>query len=41
MGIVSGSEDYDVLKDSCKELFEEINELVDEGEIEVDDHMIP
>ncbi|KAL9977700.1 hypothetical protein ACROYT_G015133 [Oculina patagonica] len=41
VGIVSGSEDYDVLKVSCKDLFAEINELVDEGEIEVDGHKIP
>lgn len=41
VGIVSGSEDYDVLKASCKDLFAEINELVDEGEIEVDGHKVP
>ncbi|XP_068678807.1 uncharacterized protein [Montipora foliosa] len=41
VGIVSGSKDYDVLKASCKDLFAEINELVDEGEIEVDGHKVP
>ena len=41
VGIVSGSEDYDVLKASCKDLFAKINELVDEGEIEVDGHKVP
>ena len=40
-GIVSGFEDYDVLKASCKNIFAEINELVDAGEIEVDGHKIP
>ena len=39
--IVSGFEDYDVLKASCKNIFAEINELVDAGEIEVDGHKIP
>lgn len=29
VGIVSGFEDYDVLKASCKNIFAEINELVD------------
>ena len=33
VGIVSGSEDYDILKASCKDLF-------DEGEIEVDGHKV-
>ena len=41
VGIVSGSEDYDTLKASCKDLFAEINELVNEGEIEVDGHKVP
>jgi len=41
VGIVSGFEDYDVLKASCKNVFAEINELVDAGEIEVDGHKIP
>ena len=39
--IVSGKEDYDVLKVSCKELFGEINKLIAEGEIDVDDKKIP
>ena len=41
MGIVSRSEGYEVLKSLARNYFEEINELVDKGEIEVDDHMIP
>lgn len=41
VGIISGSEDYDVLKAFCKDLFAEINELVNEGEIEVDGHKVP
>ena len=41
VGSVAGKEDYDVLKVSCKELFEEINDLVDKGEIEVDNNKIP
>lgn len=40
VGIVFGSEDYDVLKVFCKDLFVEINELVDEGEIEVDGYKV-
>lgn len=41
MGIVSGSEDYEIMKVSCKELFGEINELVEKGEIEVKGNKIP
>ena len=41
VGIVCGTEDYDVLKASCKNIFAEINELVDAGEIEVDGNKIP
>lgn len=41
IGIVSGSEDYDALKASCKDLLAEINEPVDEGEIEVDGDKVP
>ncbi|KAJ7386846.1 hypothetical protein OS493_006876 [Desmophyllum pertusum] len=41
VGIVSGSEDYDVLNVSCKDIFAEINELVHKGEIEVDGHKVP
>lgn len=41
VGIVAGSENYDILKVSCKELFHEINELVEKGEIEVNGHKIP
>ena len=41
MGIVSRSEDYDIMKVSCKELFSEINELVEKGEIEVKGNKIP
>ena len=40
VGIVAGSE-YDILKDLCKELFGEINELFEKGETEVDGHKIP
>lgn len=36
VGIVSGKEDYDILKASCKDLFGEINKLIAEGEIDVD-----
>ena len=41
MGIVSGKEDYDILKASCKDLFGEINKLIAEGEIDVDNKKIP
>ena len=41
VAIISGSEDYDVIKVSCKELFSDINEFVSQGHIEVDDHIIP
>ena len=41
MGIVSGSENYEVLRISCKEILAEINDLVEHGEIEVDGHRIP
>lgn len=41
MGILSGSEDYEALKVSCSEIFTEINDLVEHGEIEVDGHRIP
>ena len=41
MGIVSGKEDYDILKVSCKELFGEINKVIAEGEIDVDNKKIP
>ena len=41
VGIVSGSEDYNVLKVSCKEIFAEINDLVKLKEIVVDGHKIP
>lgn len=41
VGIVSGKEDYDILKVSCKELFGEINELIEKGEIEVNGNKIP
>lgn len=41
VGIVSGSEDYEIMKVSCKELFGEINELVEKGEIEVKGNKIP
>jgi hypothetical protein len=41
VGIVSGSESYEVLKVSCQEIFAEINDLVEHGEIEVDGHKIP
>ncbi|CAB3995784.1 Hypothetical predicted protein [Paramuricea clavata] len=41
VGIVSGSEDYEVLRISCKEILAEINDLVEHGEIEVDGHRIP
>ena len=41
VGIVSGKEDYDILKVSCKESFGEINKLVAEGEIDVDNKKIP
>ncbi len=40
MGIVSGSESYEVLKVSCQDIFAEINDHVDRGEIEVDGHKI-
>lgn len=41
VGIVSGKEDYDILKASCKDLFGEINKLIAEGEIDVDNKKIP
>lgn len=41
MGIVSGKEDYDILKASGKDLFGEINKLIAEGEIDVDNKKIP
>ena len=41
VGIVAGKEDYDVLKISYKELFAEIIDLIDKGEIEVDNNKIP
>ena len=41
MGIISGCEDYNVIKVSCKELFSDINEVITEGEINVDEHIIP
>ena len=40
VGIVCGTEDYDVLKASCKNIFAEINDLVDAGGIEVDGNKI-
>ena len=41
MGIVSASEDHEVLRISCKEILAEINDLVEHGEIEADGHRIP
>ncbi len=41
IGIVSGGEDYNTLKVSFKELFNEINEMIEQAEIEVDGHKIP
>eukprot|EP00732_Lithocolla_globosa_P002110 Lithocolla_globosa_v1_NODE_1280_length_2702_cov_40.766528.p1 type:complete len:825 gc:universal NODE_1280_length_2702_cov_40.766528:183-2657(+) len=36
IGVVRGSEDYDLLKDAFQKPFEEINKLVENGKIEVD-----
>lgn len=41
VGIISGSEKYNVIKISCKELFNDINEVIAQGKIVVDDHVIP
>jgi hypothetical protein len=38
---VCGNEDYNSLKVSFKELFNEINEVIEQAEIEVDGHKIP
>ena len=41
VGIISGSEDWNVIKVSCKELFSDIIEVVSQKHIIVDNHIIP
>ena len=41
VAIASGSKDYEIMKNSCKELFGEVNELGEKDKIEVKGNKIP